>query len=597
MTPSVPNPLPHKCGGLRLLTPRVLPPANVNDVKNDDAQKKILERGLNHWDVSLCFWALTDAGRRLVDSPTPEYRIKPDDQPLYEALKAIKDIRNQKYGRFDGRVDEESWTEIEKEVLKLCEVLDGEFANQAADGSELAKLRTLVTRKLEDGTDNMQAMYYVQFFEKSVLDRVVREGAADLEAQTSKLRRMQQSTPAGAGSEETTLQDVMKAMQEELMEANTVHGLATRVGCQVGALTAKINQAKINQANQEELMAVMDGKPDMPIMPPPARPEQEVQQMLAVEAARAVLASAADGVDWPHCRLQVRGPGGVGKSSTIDAMSGKKFTPNFPSTAGAMLTTCEVERRSLEVASEGRPLRIYNLADGETEHARAVAVAAQGWITEAAKQASDAEKATGAEGRRSMLADEEPRQAGMAPNVMEAAKTTPALVSVQNGPQRTSLIQGLGSHAPLQQKAAEEEEKQRQAAEEKQRQAAELAAAAGKLVIKGTELPRLVLHIQDSGGQDVFLSVLDLLHAPKASVSILVFSLPDLQNPDLFKSSIAQLRVQLDSFAVHASKSPLLLVGTRKDEVVAAGGDPHHTQCFAHSLFDVKTARSESIWH
>jgi hypothetical protein len=24
---------------------------------------------------------------------------------------------------------------------------------------------------------------------------------------------------------------------------------------------------------------------------------------------------------------------------------------------------------------------------------------------------------------------------------------------------------------------------------------------------------------------------------------------------------------------------------------------PHHTQCFAHSLFDVKTARSESIWH
>ncbi len=24
---------------------------------------------------------------------------------------------------------------------------------------------------------------------------------------------------------------------------------------------------------------------------------------------------------------------------------------------------------------------------------------------------------------------------------------------------------------------------------------------------------------------------------------------------------------------------------------------PHHTKCFAHSLFDVKTARSESIWH
>ena len=30
---------------------------------------------------------------------------------------------------------------------------------------------------------------------------------------------------------------------------------------------------------------------------------------------------------------------------------------------------------------------------------------------------------------------------------------------------------------------------------------------------------------------------------------------------------------------------------------VLAATHPHHTQCFAHSLFDVKTARSESIWH
>jgi len=238
----------------------------------------------------------------------------------------------------------------------------------------------------------------------------------------------------------------------------------------------------------------------------------------AADVVQQVLASAAERVDWPHCRLQVRGPGGVGKSSTIDAMSGKEFDTNSPSTAGARLTTCEVERRSLEVASEGRPLRVYNLADGETEHARAVAVAAQGRITESAKQVSEAEKAKG-------------------------VKQSP--VSVQSSPKPVA---------------------------EKQKQAAELAAAAGKLVIKGAELPRLVLHIQDSGGQNVFLSVLDLLHAPEASVSILVFSLPDLQNPDRFKNSIAQLRVQLDSFAVHASESPLLLVGTRKDEAVAAGG-------------------------
>jgi len=117
VTPSVPNPLPQERGGLRLRTPRVLPPANLKDVQGDDAQKKILKDGRNTWDVSLCCWALTDTGRRLVDSPTPEYRFKPDDQPLYEALKAVKDIRNMKYGHSDGRVDEESWTEIEEKVL------------------------------------------------------------------------------------------------------------------------------------------------------------------------------------------------------------------------------------------------------------------------------------------------------------------------------------------------------------------------------------------------------------------------------------------------------------------------------------------------
>ena len=255
VAPSVPNPLPREREGLRLRTPRVLPPEKNKDVKNPDAQKKIKERGLGHWDMTILLWALTDEGRRLVDSPTPEYRLKPDDKPLFEALKAVKDIRNQKYGHSGGHMDEESWTEVEEKVLELCEVLKKEFAKmlpeQAADGSALAKLRMLVTRKLEDGADNMQAMYHIKFFEQSALKRVVSEAAAVLEAQTSKMRWMMQQSPrAGSESEEATLQeqDVMKAMHEELMEANKVHELATRVGCEVVALTAL--DEKISQANQ-----------------------------------------------------------------------------------------------------------------------------------------------------------------------------------------------------------------------------------------------------------------------------------------------------------------------------------------------------------
>ena len=69
--------------------------------------------------------------------------------------------------------------------------------------------------------------------------------------------------------------------------------------------------------------------------------------------------------------------------------------------------------------------------------------------------------------------------------------------------------------------------------------------------------------------------MLDLLHAPKASLSMLVFSLPDLQNATLCEKTLKQLRTQLDSFAVHASTSPLLLVGTRKDEAIQnTGGAP-----------------------
>ena len=75
----------------------------------------------------------------------------------------------------------------------------------------------------------------------------------------------------------------------------------------------------------------------------------------------------------------------------------------------------------------------------------------------------------------------------------------------------------------------------------------------------------------------VFLPILDLLHAPKASISMLVFKLPDLQNAALASRCVSQLRVQLDSFSIHASASPLLLVGTCKYEAVQGRGDPKAT--------------------
>ena len=49
----------------------------------------------------------------------------------------------------------------------------------------------------------------------------------------------------------------------------------------------------------------------------------------------AALASSDGGVPWPHVRLMVRGSGGAGKSSTIDAMAGRAFDAVHPSTVGA----------------------------------------------------------------------------------------------------------------------------------------------------------------------------------------------------------------------------------------------------------------------
>ena len=76
-----------------------------------------------------------------------------------------------------------------------------------------------------------------------------------------------------------------------------------------------------------------------------------------------------------------------------------------------------------------------------------------------------------------------------------------------------------------------------------------------------------VLSIYDSGGQDCFVSLHDVLTAPEGTCYMLVFSLASLQEPLSQRDTIAHLEARLNSIAVHASSAPVLLVGTRKDEV------------------------------
>ena len=61
---------------------------------------------------------------------------------------------------------------------------------------------------------------------------------------------------------------------------------------------------------------------------------------------------------------QVRGPGNAGKSSTIDAMSGKTFAEKA-STVGAEMVTCQLERRDVTLGSnEHEHMREYKPTNG-----------------------------------------------------------------------------------------------------------------------------------------------------------------------------------------------------------------------------------------
>ena len=75
----------------------------------------------------------------------------------------------------------------------------------------------------------------------------------------------------------------------------------------------------------------------------------------------------------------------------------------------------------------------------------------------------------------------------------------------------------------------------------------------------------LVLRVQDTGGQPVFLSILELLTTAAATVYLVVISLSDLEND--FETAVEEVAAQLLSIFSVADEAPVILAGTRKDSV------------------------------
>ena len=71
--------------------------------------------------------------------------------------------------------------------------------------------------------------------------------------------------------------------------------------------------------------------------------------------------------------------------------------------------------------------------------------------------------------------------------------------------------------------------------------------------------------VQDTGGQPVFLSILELLTTPHGTVYLVVFSLASLS--DDFAGTVDSTVAQLQSIQLFATGAPVILVGTRKGEV------------------------------
>ena len=119
-------------------------------------------------------------------------------------------------------------------------------------------------------------------------------------------------------------------------------------------------------------------------IPSPHEPPQTLRQrkllllqvppeVLEVRQALSKFTAAGSGVQFLHARVMVRGPGGAGKSATIEALAGKEFNASQMSTVGVGVDELELNHRELQLGHGDGVLKAYDRAAGEGEYVRAIA--------------------------------------------------------------------------------------------------------------------------------------------------------------------------------------------------------------------------------
>ena len=126
----------------------------------------------------------------------------------------------------------------------------------------------------------------------------------------------------------------------------------------LAAIQSIISTLEANEA--AEILEVETGAP----VPP---------EVLEVRQALSKFTAAGSGVQFLHARVMVRGPGGAGKSATIEALAGKEFNASQKSTVGVGVDELELNHRELQLGRGDGVLKAYDRAAGEGEYVRAIA--------------------------------------------------------------------------------------------------------------------------------------------------------------------------------------------------------------------------------
>ena len=312
----------------------------------------------------------------------------------------------------------------------------------------------------------------------------------------------------------------------------------------------------------------------------------------AVDAVDRALKISGGGVTWPHARLMVRGSGGVGKSTTIEAMMGKRFDVAKASTVGAGMHDIELDRQELEVVGGGTAFKAYDFQTNEYASALAAHVAAldkakgqeaydaKPSMLEVVKSKAGSSRPGIRRGLTSLKLMGTPQSTAMgqlrvgctsalaaeAASVAQGGSGAGAAASTASTASSAASAAAAASSAPSQEYGKDSAESA---------EATELLAPTPHIPLdlltkyrEGKKKQRLVLKVQDTGGQPIFLSILELLTTPECTVYLVVFNLRQLQED--FDSCVNSLAEQLMSIYMFAANAPVILAGTRKDEVTAA---------------------------